>query len=464
MDNITVQKNSKEVFKQLILDFHKIRLPDISKRDIELPALPISLRKAFVFLGMRRSGKTWYLYQIMQDLIEEGLKFENIVYINFEDDRLVGITVADLNNLLEAYFELYPDKINDPNIHFFLDEIHEIIDWDKFIRRILDTEKMRIYLTGSSAKMLSKEIATSLRGRALEREVFPFGFREYLRKLGMNELGVNPNLSSKERAIQAHYLNKFLYYGGFPETIGTSDDLHRELLQGYIDIVIYRDIVERYKVTNTTILRLFLRHCLQNATSTLSIHKIYQVFKSQNYSISKNSLYEFMGYFEDAYCLFSVPLYHFSQKKSEQSGKKIYPVDQGLITAFTIKQQFEQGSRFETAVFCALRRKYKDIFYFQTSKGNEVDFLTLSPESAMNLYQASISLADLKTNEREIKALRQAMEELQVKEGTIITLEEKNVLEVPEGLIRVIPLFQFLLDTDLPSFSSGIESNDTAPL
>lgn len=169
----------KNALKQIIIDFHQTQLPSFSPRKIELPNLPIHLRKALVLTGMRRSGKTWFLYQIMDSLEKMGVKKEKILYLNFEDDRLLGCK-DNLQVVLDAYFELYPQYAKDKEVYFFLDEIHEADHWEKFIRRLLDTEEMQIYLTGSSAKLLSKEIATSLRGRTLVREVFPFSFEEFL--------------------------------------------------------------------------------------------------------------------------------------------------------------------------------------------------------------------------------------------------------------------------------------------
>ncbi len=436
----------KEIFKQLITDFQHSTVPTQILRQLDLPNLPPNLRKALVFIGMRRSGKTWILYQLINALQKTQGSLEKILYINFEDDRLSGAG-EHLQSILDAYFELYPQHIHSPDLHFFFDEVHEAVGWEKFVRRLLDQEQIKLYITGSSAKMLSKEIATSLRGRNLVREIFPLSFKEYVDYQG--DVSNIKHPSSKQKAVIQHHLEQYLLLGGFPETLGTEPALHRELLQGYIDTVIYRDIVERYNVTNTSVLRHLLKHCLQNAASILSVHKMYQVFKSQGHAVGKSTLYEFMDYFEDAYCLFSVPMYEFSYKKSQLKPKKIYPIDTGMITAFTIKPENEMAARLETAVFLHLRRTIEDIYYYHTASGKEVDFIALSKTGKRELFQVTLSLQDKKTKARELSALEEAMLELKISEATIITLDETDLITVASGTIQVVPLWQYLINLNI---------------
>ncbi len=426
----------KEVFKQLIIDFHARELPNPSQRQVNIPVFPASIRKAVVFIGMRRSGKTWVMYQIMRDLMSKGTPFKKILYVDFSDDRLADMQAKDWQLLLDAYFELYPELILDSGLHFFLDEIHDAPAWQKFIRRLLDTESMKLYLSGSSAKLLSREIATELRGRCVTREIFPLSFSEYLKFHGIQ---VGRHLSSKEKSVINSHLQKYLHQGGFPEIQRTQSEFHRELLQGYVDTVIYRDIAERYKIGNLVALKRFIFHCLQNAASPLSINKIYNTFRSLGLSVGKNALYEYLGHAEDAYCVFAVPAFELSARKSGLKSKKIYPVDSGLITAYTVKDQMEHGARFETAVFGHLRRQEQQLFYFETALGREVDFLAQNSDGTIKLFQACLSLKDLNTREREIRALEEAMQMLQVDHGTIVTLDESEEIRVQSGLIRCVP-------------------------
>ena len=433
----------REVFEQLILDFHNSKLLVPSKREINILPLSKNVRKAYVFIGMRRSGKTWAMYQRMNELLSQGLDKSKIVYINFEDDRLISMQTKDFQSILDAYFGLYPQYLERQDLHFFFDEIHEVKGWEQFIRRILDQEKMRIYISGSSAKLLGKEIASALRGRTLVTEIFPFSFTEYLNFKG---LPLSKKLSTKEKAMVSHCMKDFLQYGGFPEAVSLDKRFFNDLLQGYVDSVIYRDIVERYNISNVHVMRELITFCLQNLSSLISINKIYNTFKSQGESIGKNSLYEFMGYLEEAYCIFSVPIFSHSRRKQAVNPKKIYGADQGFITAYTVKPQFETASRLENAVFCRLRQRIENIFYYKTKKGGEVDFLTVMPHGEMALYQASVSIANKKTYDREVSALTQAMEELSVKDGIIITLNDKKTITLKKGAIRCIPAWQWLTE------------------
>lgn len=513
----------KNTIKQLIIDFHNDAIPKPSLRILTMPRFSGKLRKAYTFVGMRRSGKTWTLYQIMQSLLQQGINVKQILYINFADDRLANCTCEDLQFILDAYFELYPDNINSSHIHFFFDEIHEILGWEKFIRRLLDTEKMELYLTGSSAKMLSKEIATQLRGRAIEMEIFPLSFYECLR---YQEITPQLPITSKQKPLLNHHLQHFLRYGGFPETLSLFDDIsyslkirdfeiskndlikldyfnkyfhsinmqqdcdrfektdgflklnkkifadfnkfektnsflnilnkenfasgqHRdfcELLQGYINTVIGRDIIERHKIRNSYVIKELLMYIIKNSATLFSVHKQYKNFKSRGSNVSKDSLYNFMKYFEDAYCIFNVPIYNFSLREQSNKEKKIYPVDQGLITAYTIKDTFENASRLETSIFLHLRRQHKQIYYYQTKKGTQIDLLTLSSTGEISLYQVTITLNDQSTKHREVNALNHAMKELNIKTGMIVTLDdEEQEIKTEFGNIYCVPANKFLL-------------------
>jgi len=409
----------RSIFKQIMVEFHQEAIPQPITRNIELPQLPSQTRKAFVYIGMRRSGKTWALYQRMHTLMAEGIDKTQILYINFEDDRLNPVSVTDLQLILEAYWELYPQHVDSKELHFFFDEIAEVDGWESFIRRLLDKEKMQIYLSGSSAKMLSKEIATSLRGRTISREIFPMNFREFLHSQNFQ---THESITTKQKAVLKHHTKHYLQWGGFPETLGTDPALHRELLQSYMDSVIYRDIIERHDIKNHIALRQLLLHCLQNATGLLSINKLFRQFKSLGMSVSKNSLYQYVDYFEDAYCLFSVPIYTFSLQKTALKPKKIYPVDTGLISAYSIKPGYDEASLLETAVFLQLRRQNEEIYYYQTQQGKEIDFLTVSPNSKMALYQVCLLMKDKETKQRELTAITQGMEELKLQIQELIVL------------------------------------------
>lgn len=433
----------KDTFKQLILEFEEFELPQGIERDVEIPELPSQVRKAIAFIGMRRSGKTWVLYQHMRNLLAKGISRDKILYINFEDERLIELQAKDLQFLIEAYFELYPKNIKNNQIHFYFDEIQIVPGWEKFVRRLLDTMQFNLYLSGSSAKLLSKEIATELRGRSLTREVFPLKFSEVLKT---HDIKVTVDrITMKQQAALQHYMRNYLRLGGFPEILGASDWVQRETLQSYVHIVIYRDIIERHKISSVSVLERWITHCLQNIATPLSINKVYRHFQSLGLQVSKNSLYEWLNYIEDAYCLFAIGNFDLSERKSSLKPKKIYPVDTGLVTAFAIHPETKLGASLETLVFRYLREFTHQIYYYTTNQGWEVDFFIQSIEGKSSLIQVTLSMKEEETRKREVRALTYAMDELQLTKGLVVTLEEEEEFSLPQGTIRVIPVWKFLL-------------------
>lgn len=434
-----------ELFKQIIVEFHQSKLPEPIMREIVWPSLPANVRKARVCIGMRRSGKTWCLYQRMQVLLNQGVDKCRLVYINFEDERLSGMTDQDLQSILQAYWQLYPQYI-DSELYFFLDEIAEVPGWEQFVRRLLDNESIQLYLSGSSAKMLSKEIASNLRGRTLVREVFPLSFSEYLQAHDQGHLMNQAVLTTKQHALVQSYIERYLKWGGFPETLSVEPALHREILQDYMNSVIYRDVIERYDVTNHVALRQLLLYCLQNPACWLSVNKLFNQFKSQGIKVSKNALYEYLVYLEDAYGLLRVPVFSLSLNKTQLKPKKIYPIDPGVITAYAVHPDYTHASSLETAVFLHLRRQQPSaIYYYQTQDNQEVDFLTVEANGVKALYQVSLSIKHDDTYYREISALQQAMHELELNHATLITLNESQQVTLENGVIDIKPVQDLFL-------------------
>jgi len=432
-----------QLFEEIIKEFQASYIPTPIRRDIFVPSFLDNVRKALVFIGMRRSGKTWMLYQLIKDLLAQGVDISKVVYINFEDERLSDMQKDNFQDILTAYFQLYPDYIQRKDIHFFFDEIHEIPLWEKFIRRLLDQCHMNLYITGSSAKMLSKEIATTLRGRTYPIEVFPFSFSEVLRQKNVSTTGA---MIGRTKNQIIHHLKIFLERGGFPETIDCSAQEHRTLLQEYTSTVLYRDIVDRYGVRNILVLKHLLTHCLRNSATQFSITKMHHTFKSMGIEASRMAMYEFMNYFEDAYCIFSLDQFTLSLRKPSQSIKKIFAIDQGLITSVTLASRLDESIQLETAVFAHLRRHSSQLYFYRSPEGKEVDFVSILDDQTCHLYKVSLTIADASTRKREIDALERAMEELKLEVGTIVTFDESEVISVSNGTIQVIPAWKLFLD------------------
>ncbi len=410
--------NEKDILQILLGEFYeKIEnLKNIIARDVSFPEIKDKVKVA---IGMRRVGKTYCVYEYILKLIKSKVSKKSILYINFEDDRLLPADQHKLAKLVEAFYALYPEN-HEKKCYLFFDEIQNVDNWALVIRRLQDSKNVEIFLTGSSAKLLSKEIATSLRGRSLATEIWPYSFNEFMQA---KNIVIKRNLYDKktqDKLKQA--FQEYLSEGGFPEVISYDADVRRKTLQEYIDVVIYRDIVERHAVKNPAALKYMIKSMLHNISRPFTINKFYNDLKSQGYPIGKDILYEFSDYIEDAYLAFSVAIYDKSFRKIAVNPKKIYAIDPGLVRAITLDFDGELGNLFENIIFLDLRRLGCKISYYLTADRYEIDFLVQTPSGKRKLFQVVWDYDDAKTFERENRALQAGMKELKI-EGEIITLD-----------------------------------------
>ena len=410
-------KESKAVLQILLGEFHDklSRLDEMVERDVRFPVAP---NKVKVAIGMRRAGKTYVIYQHILKLLQEGVSKTALLYINFEDDRLRPLNQKKLAKLVEAFYSLYPEN-HDRKCYLFLDEIQYVEGWPLVIRRLHDSKNAEIFLTGSSAKLLSKEIATSLRGRSLSVEVWPYSFNEFLRA---KKVSIDRSLfGQKNQDKLTQLLNMYLYDGGFPETLSYSPEVRQQTLQEYLDVVIYRDIIERHKITNPSLIKYMILSMVHNVGKPFAVHKFYSDVKSQGYQIGKDILYEYAGYIEDAYLAFAVSIYNKSLRKSTTHPKKIYAIDPGMVRALTLDYENDLGRLFENLVFLDMKRLGYKVSYYTTSDGYEIDFLVQTARGQKKLFQVAWNMDDPKTAQREERALKSGMQELKI-DGAIITL------------------------------------------
>jgi len=428
----------KTILSQLIDDFHERQLPDPVARNKEFFRVK---GKADVVIGMRRSGKTWFCFQKIKELMAAGIKKEEILYLNFEDDRLLEFNASHFQAIVDVYFGKHPEHRNNC-CYFFFDEIQRIDQWEIFIRRLLDTENLQIFITGSSSKLLGSEIATSLRGRSLATEIFPFSFEEYLKFHGLfteSPKTFGANTAAKLRKAAKEYLE----IGGFPEVQGTPIDLRVEILQGYIDSVLLKDIIERHKVGNVLVLKYLVRHMINSFGGQFSVNKFFNTLKSMGIKCTKNSLYEYLDHLTDAFLFYKVPIFSRSEKSRLLNPAKIYTIDTGLLNAMTFRHSSNYGRLLETMVFMQLRRAGWFAEYYHTKDGYEVDFLTKDkPGGRTQLIQVCWEMAEKQTFERELRGLKSAMAELSVSSGTIVTWDDEIVLN---NKIQIIPIWKWLL-------------------
>ncbi len=429
----------KNIISQLIDDFHERQLPEPSPRSKEFYEVN---GKADVVIGMRRTGKTWFCYQKINELIAAGTKKEEILYLNFEDDRLLEFKVNNFQEILDVYFGKYPEHRNS-RCYFFFDELQRIDQWEMFIRRLLDTENIQIFITGSSSKLLGSEIATALRGRSLTTEIFPFSFEEYLSFHGL--FADRPKMfGANTSSILRKAVKDYMESGGFPEAQNTDHNVRVEILQGYIDSVLLKDIIERHKVSNVLVLKYLIRHIMNAFGGQFSVNKFFNTMKSMSIKCTKNSLYEYLDHLTDAFLFYKVPIHSSSEKTRLINPAKIYTIDTGLLNAMTSRNSYNYGQLLETMVFMHLRRGAHDVEYVNTKDGREVDFFVTNRISGeRHLIQVCWQMSDQKTFERELLGLKGAMNENALPTGTIVTWDDEAVID---ETIRIIPVWKWLLD------------------
>lgn len=396
---------------------------------------------ATVVKGMRRTGKTCFTYLRMKELLDSGVPLERLVHVNFDDDRLAGLAADDLRLLVDLHAEMFPSAA-DERCYYFLDEIQNVRGWERFARRLIDSHRVHLCLTGSSSRMLSSDIATEMRGRSVEVEIFPLSFAEYLTYNGifpeLPTLVDAPRVSGKLRKAFADYL----VCGGFPDAQGLATAPRIQLLQGYLDAVVYRDILERHDVANVQAFRYALQYLLQNFARKVSVRAMSGVLKQLAIPHDRTALSAYLDYFADAYFAYPVPLRTDSLAVRRTNPDKYYLVDTGMIGALRVQNDEERGFLLENAVFVQLRRGFNKIEFYNTRKGGEVDFfVTDRATQATRLVQVASEMSRPEMKAREFASLREARQETGVEDCMIVTQDD----EFEEDGIRVVPAWKWFL-------------------
>ena len=432
----------------LLSDFQERPFPDLVPRNLHIPEIP---RKAVTLIGMRRSGKTYALFDLMRRLLEQGMPKERLFYLNLDDERLFEPTVATLDRALERFFRRQPDA-RATTSHLFFDEIQVVPGWERFLRRVIDTEDVQVYVTGSSAKLLSTEVATSFRGRGLAVEVLPFGLKEAAVAHGV-EVGSSWPPGARARSRLEALTDVYLERGGFPEVQHVDGRDRVQLLQGYVELVLLKDVLERHGAANLTALR-HLAHAVFAANAgQFSVSRLHGALVSQGVKVGKPTLLTYLDHLTDAYLAFLVPIRSRSAKQRIVNPKKVYAVDTGLVVAMRAGGARELGALLENLVYLELRRRLGRlaegaISYYRTGSGREVDFTVepVLPGTTLELVQVCASLQAPPTRERETRALTEAMTETGVTSGTIVTLGDRERVSTAAGTIRVVPAWEWVLE------------------
>lgn len=437
-----------DVLDFLLADFQQRPLPELVPRDERLPDVP---RKALTLIGMRRSGKTYALYDRMRRLLEQGVPKSLLFYLNLEDERLGEPSVELLGRALELFYRRNPDS-RQQTAHLFFDEIQVVPGWERFLRRVIDTEAARVYATGSSAKLLSTEVATSFRGRGLAVEVLPFSLREAARAQG-EDLSAPWPPGAPTRSLLAALADAYLERGGFPEVQHLHEFDRVQVLQDYVELVLLKDVAERHGVTNLVALRHLVRALFAANAGPFSVSRLHGTLVSQGIKVGKPTLLSYLDHLRDAYLVFLVPIRTRSAKQRIVNPRKVYAVDTGLAAAMRAAGARNLGAALENFVYLELRRRLGRlaegaVSYYRTASGREVDFAVdpVLPHATLELVQSCASLQDPETREREVRAVVEAMAETGVSRATLVTLADRDRIVTSEGEIRVVPAWEWALE------------------
>ena len=412
-----------ETIKKVIFDQHQvIKDASIVERDVVLEK-----EVNYVLVGLRRAGKTTLLYKRVQDLIKEGVEWNQIIYINFDDERLLGFNVSDFEDIL-----LVAEELSNKKHYFYFDEIQNIDGWEKFAVRV-SNQGYKVDITGSNAKMLSKEIEAKLGGRYVSKEILPYSFEEYLRASKVNKEAY----SVKDVAQINVMLNDYFINGGFPESLQFKNK--REYISSIYQKVLYNDIIVHNDVRNENGMKLMIKKIADCVMHDLSYTKIQNIITGIGYKISKDIVIDYCGYCKDAFLLFTIENYYASFL-DKNSNPKYYFMDNGILNLFL---DDKRSSLLENLVALHLYRKHKDSLYYL--KGNKAD-VDLYLSDSNTAIQVSYSLNDNETYSREINSLIE-FSKTSDKRCTllIVTFEEEKTMEIDGKRIEVVPLKKFLL-------------------
>ena len=415
---------TKDLIKLLISEYQAyVSQVDLIPRDVELVD-----GLNYVFVGLRHAGKSYLMFQRISQLIEQGHKKEEILYFNFEDDRIDSLEVKDLDMIKTCYEEMY-----DSRPIFFLDEIQLVDRWEKFARRLAD-QKYQVYITGSNAKMLSSEIATTLGGRYMIHEVYPYSLQEYLKASGIDVHEKNALFTFGKQIVKL--ANTYFQHGGLPESVGMKEP--RPWMSNLFSKIFFGDLVARYKIRNDYALRVMIRKMAESVKQPLSYNRIASIVSSTGKKLSTDAAIDYVGYMTETWLI--LPYENlYGKLQDKESNRKYYFTDNGLLHLFLVDAN---TSLLENVVAITLRRRYGDGSYFWNSKNAEVDFVV--PEEGLAV-QVSYSMADADTFKRETEGLIKLHAVQPVSKMMVVTMDEESIAEKEGFHIELVPLWKWLL-------------------
>lgn len=423
----------KETFKKLIAEWWEKEIPPLIEREISLKLSTDVL----ALLGPRRVGKTSCMLLLAQDVLKKVSK-EETLFIDFEDNRLVGLSAEKLDDLFVAHQELSSAKLK----YLFFDEIQAMPSWSRFLRRLHNQKQYQIVVSGSSSRLLAKEVATELRGRYKSIFISPFSFREFLQ---IKKFNYTPSLEyTQNKGALLRFWNEYLEKGGYPEIILESETSEqRQKMQSYFETIFYKDVIERNKVQHHELLEMLMSYLLDTPATLFSVTQFEKVLKERGFSVSKKTISLYLKYLEEAFFSYSVEEFSYSAKKRLMRPKKVYVVDTGLVTFLSSKFNPDKGRLLENGVFLELLRQGKEVFFYNEKK--ECDFVVKKGFKIVKAIQVCYELHE-GDKKRELGGLLDAMHFFKLQEGMILTQEQEKIIEVEGKKIRILPVWKWLLE------------------
>lgn len=423
---------SKNSLKEIIISNEDFILQQITKIvDREGVVFPEILKKTVVFYGVRRSGKTFILFDLFKRYKDHSL------YIDFEDERLLGFELKDFERLKDAVLELKPHLIG-KELVFLLDEVQNIEGWERFCRRSVERENIRVFVSGSSSKMMPSEFQTELRGRSWSAEVLPFSFREYLRADDI-DISDKSLIYGPKKALIKKYFSEYMKWGGFPEVFFLKSGFEKKrLIKEYFGAMYFRDLVERYNITNIALLESLTDKLFSSFSMKFSLTAFYKHYKDR-FPFSKDLLFRYYRHFLQSMLVFEVKKLTESTYKRMRNPAKVYLVDTGLCRRTT---STDAGRVLENIVFLELKRRSYEVFYFEEKR--ECDFIAKTEDNRLLPMQVCFELNE-ENKEREVSGLTKACRWLSIREGRILTSDDEEDFIVDGIKIIVLPVWKWLL-------------------
>jgi hypothetical protein len=389
---------------------------------------------AVSLIGPRRSGKSTIMNQLIRRLIAQGVPRQNTLYVNYEDPRFFGeLTPEFMNRLFDAYLTfLKPEGKR----YLFLDEVQNVRGWERFVRQMIDQGERQIFITGSSSKLLSRELGTLLTGRHLDTAIYPLNFSEFL-SFGGTVYGDRLDMIRQKEDIRGK-IREFIQWGGFPAVVLGMNK--QEILLGYAGDILTRDIVERFSIAKVDNLRTLCKYYMTNVASLISYNSIKSFL-----NMPVDTIERWSDYLHQAFLFFFVRRFSYSLKEQEKNLRKVYCIDTGIRNAVSFRFTEDLGKLMENLVFLKFIHSGADVFYWKDAQGYEVDFVTMEQGKIRDICQVSYDVSEAKTKQREVRSLLRALTFFNLKEGMVVTEDLESEESVNGYLIRYVPLWKFLL-------------------